>query len=338
MDREADLLPILRSYGRCPTSFLALGRDKALHWMPGGGGVLAFTSVGRVHVVLGDPIASCSEAPEILKDFGSRALRRNCRVAAVAVTEEGSKAYEAAGYKGTRCGAEPAVDLRNFSLEGGSRRNLRRSSRHAARAGVVVEELPRPVCSDTDLADEFHRITLDWVRGRKTGLLSFIVGEPFTPGWQESRIFVARTATRIEAFAILYPVYPTRAVYVDITRRRLDSPNGTMDLLLSEALLTVAQDGVRRAYLGMVPGVFSDTAFGDGPGAFLRSVFKLFGTLYPGRTEFFFKQKFAPRWEPRYLFFLPQPDLRCLLAICRVLWPEGAVGILRHKLVGRAGS
>ena len=56
------------------------------------------------------------------------------------------------------------------------------------------------------------------------------------------------------------------------------------------------------------------------------------------RTEFFFKDKFATSWEPRFACFYPRRTLRGLLAVYKALWPDGVAGILRHKLRSEDGQ
>src|SRR2546428_3496593 len=325
--REEQVLPLLREHGRSPTSFLSLHPEKSIFQTARG--CLAYRATRFGNVVLGEPIAGPSDTRTLLREFVARSRRRTV---AVAITPAGVPVYEDAGFQTTECGSEAVTELAGFNADDPRHRNARRSARHASRAGVFVEAIAPGSRDVLRLAPDFAGITEDWLRSRKTGHLGFIVGDPFLPGFQECWYFLARTAERIEAFAMFYPVYPERAVYMDITRRRRDSQNGTMELLLTRAFRTLAESGVRRAYLGMVPCVLS----GDVPATFetalMQVAFQRLNGLYPMRSEHFFKDKLATRWEPRFAAFHPRRGLRGMLAVYEVLWPDGVAGILRHKL------
>jgi phosphatidylglycerol lysyltransferase len=325
--REEEVLPLLREHGRSPTSFLSLHLEKSIFQTARG--CLAYRATRFGDVILGEPIARPTDARPLLREFVARSRRQTV---AVAVTPTGASVYEDVGFQTTECGSEAVTELVGFSLDDPRHRNARRGARHASRAGLFVEAIPPGSRDALRLAPDFAGITEDWLRSRKTGHLGFIVGDPFLPGFQECWYFLARTAERIEGFAMFYPVYPERAVYMDITRRRTDSPNGTMDLLLTQAFRTLAGSGVRRAYLGMVPCVLSREVPPTIETALMQVAFQRLNGLYPMRSEHFFKDKLATRWDPRFAAFHPHRSLRGMLAVYEALWPDGAAGILRHKL------
>jgi len=80
------------------------------------------------------------------------------------------------------------------------------------------------------------------------------------------------------------------------------APNGLMDFLFTEILLWAQSEGMRTFDLGMAPlaGLAEEK---------YASLFARIGRLVHERGEQFygfqglraFKDKFAPRWEPRYL-------------------------------------
>ncbi len=328
--RKERLLPLLRAHGRCPTSFLCLNPDLSIYRPADAEGFLAYGSTPQANVILGEPVCPPSSVTDLLSTFVRFSADEGRDVVSVPVTEEGRPHYEEVEFEGLPSGSEAVVDLSSLRLEGPRHRNLRHGLNHATRAGVRVERLASESLDRTTLAGEFRAISQDWLKSRKTGSLAFIVGKPFMPGYEACQHFIARTGRRLEAFAIFYPVYPTREVYMDLTRRRLDSPNGTMDLLLWEAFRHLSQEGFRRVYMGMVPNMpwENPQALRD---LAMKAAFPYFDLLYPVETERFFKNKFAPTWEPRFSFFHPGVSLRSMLAVFRLLWPGGLAGIIRHK-------
>ncbi|MFQ5910208.1 MAG: phosphatidylglycerol lysyltransferase domain-containing protein [Thermoplasmata archaeon] len=329
--RKERLLPLLRAHGRCPTSFLCLNPDLSIYRPAGAEGFLAYGSTSQANVILGEPISPPSEASDLLSTFVRFSADEGRDVVSMPVTEDGRHHYEEAEFEGLAFGSEAVVDLASLSLEGPRYRNLRHGVSHATRAGVTVGKLAAESLDRRTLAKEFQLISKDWLKSRKTGSLSFIVGKPFMPGYEACQHFVARTKRGLEAFAVFYPVYPSREVYLDLTRRRLDSPRGTMDLLLWKAFRHLSREGFRRVYMGMVPRSFLEHPQ-DLRDRAMRAAFRYFDVLYPMTTERFFKSKFGPTWEPRFSLFHPRVNLRSILALFRLIWPGGIQSIVRHKL------
>jgi phosphatidylglycerol lysyltransferase len=95
---------------------------------------------------------------------------------------------------------------------------------------------------------------------------------------------------------------------IDIMRRRLSAPNPAMDLLIASSLERYRDLGLALASLASVP----------------RSHGQAAERAYPTKSLRAYKQKFAPRWEPRWLA-VPRARQRplALLAICGAYCPGG---------------
>jgi lysylphosphatidylglycerol synthetase-like protein (DUF2156 family) len=131
----------------------------------------------------------------------------------------------------------------------------------------------------------------------------------------ETPLFVVHDADgRAVAFANEIPSYRKGESTIDLMRHRLETPNGTMDYLLTESMLILREVGYRQFDLGLAPlaGV------GDRPGATLQE--RALSQLSERLTRFFsykglrfYKAKFEPDWEDRYLVYGVGP-----LALARV--------------------
>ncbi|MFQ5911328.1 MAG: phosphatidylglycerol lysyltransferase domain-containing protein [Thermoplasmata archaeon] len=331
------LLPLLRAHGRCPTSFLCLNPDLTIYQAGGTEGFLAYGSTSQSNAILGEPVCPPSETSDLLRSFVGFSADEGSDVVSMPVTQEARPHYEESGFESLWVGSEAVVDLSSLSLEGPRYRNLRHGVGHAKRAGVTVDLLAGESLDRRTLAKEFQRISRDWLKSRKTGSLSFIVGKPFMPGYEACRHFVAKTERGLETFAVFYPIFPSHGAYLDLTRRRLDSPRGAMDLLLWKAFRRLSEEGFRRVYMGMVPRAPSEHSFDQRDKA-MKAALRYLDAIYPMTTERFFKSKFGPTWEPRFILFHPKVNLRGILALFRLIWPGGVPSIVRHKLARLGAS
>jgi len=128
----------------------------------------------------------------------------------------------------------------------------------------------------------------------------------------DRRIFVAwrpvergKTDNQILAFAVLSPV-PVRAGWlVEQFPRIPGAPNGTIELLLNEAVRAVTADGAQYLTLGLAPLAKRDSIQHDSEPRWLRAALR--GTAAHGKRFYnfggleSFKAKFLPdTWEPIY--------------------------------------
>ncbi len=191
-----------------------------------------------------------------------------------------ASAARSIGWRVVKIADEAIIDPRTWSLEGPTRRQLRRHLRHAAQAGIKIDG-PRHALPLTEMAE----VNAAWARknGRERG---FSMGRfaPDLPAQQ--RVFLAYWHNRLVAFASFHT--SAQDWTLDLVRHVENIPDGTMHLLLTSAIETSRTEDIRRFSLAAVPA--------PGP-EFAR--FIPASRLAPGLRRF--KQSFAPQWEPRYL-------------------------------------
>lgn len=135
-----------------------------------------------------------------------------------------------------------------------------------------------------------------------------MVGERAGRGAAERRVFVARHEGETIAYVTYSPVWGPRPGWLyDLTRRRPDSPPGTVELIFHTALERLQEEGVRWLHLGLTPYVgFAHE--NEIPGynrvahTIMEQMGKRAGFLYPALTQLDFKLKWAPHIvEPEYI-------------------------------------
>ncbi|MCI2398206.1 phosphatidylglycerol lysyltransferase domain-containing protein [Aliiroseovarius subalbicans] len=200
---------------------------------------------GQSLILLADPLRREVDGTKLLAHLGNSAnlqfrspilYKCGARLAATA---------RRAGWATLPVVREAWLNPASFSLEGSSRRQLRRKLRKAEGAGVIVAEATGHLPL-SDMAD----IARDWNRSRG-GERGFSMGtwDPATLPW--SRVFLARRNGQLVGFLTLHSNASEQTL--DLMRGRADAPDGTMHLLLTVAIKAAARKGCPRLSLAAVP-------------------------------------------------------------------------------------
>ena len=322
-ERDAHVLHLLAEHGDHSSAFLTFN-DGTEHYIdPGIDGFVAYRTSGRHAIQLCGPVAAPADRPRLLESFELWARSRRLRVTAVQLMRADGELYARSGFTVNQFGTSYSIDLAEFTLRGTRFMKLRNKLKRSERLGVAVEELPfgaRP-------AAELDRIDADWLRskGRLAKELRFMVGVRDGRGAAERRVFVARREGETIAYVTYSPVWGERAGWLyDLTRRRPDSPPGTVELIFHTALERLREEGVRWLHLGLTPYVgFAHE--NEIPGynrvahTIMEQMGKRAGFLYPALTQLDFKLKWAPHAvEPEYIAWEGGVNPGALLQLMRV--------------------
>jgi phosphatidylglycerol lysyltransferase len=122
------------------------------------------------------------------------------------------------------------------------------------------------------------------------------------------------------AFVNIIPDGVEDEATIDLMRRCVDVPNGTMDLLQVRLIEHLRASGFKRYSLGMAP--FSNV--GDQPNApvierAIRLLYEHVSRVFSYKGLYSYKAKFQPSWEPRYLAFSGETALpKIILALIQL--------------------
>jgi phosphatidylglycerol lysyltransferase len=298
----------VRTWGTSSVSPFTLGPGREVHDLPGGG-LIGFVRTGRWAVMATDPIAPPGLERETL-DQALELLRR-LRLRPLVVATADVAAHRDRGLWTTPIADDAVIDLDGFTLAGSRRANVRHSVSAARRAGLSVM---RWSPSMTPAAAE---LSAAWLSTKRGGEMGFTLG-PFDPDAMDELDGRVAVDGRGDVVAITtWHRYDNgRARVLDLMRRAPTAPNPAMDLLIAECLLELAAAGVRTASLGSVP----------------RSHGALAERVYPTASLRRYKEKFAPRWEPRHLVVPSRRHLASgMLAVARAYSPDGLLAACRRN-------
>ena len=279
---------------------LALLGDKPFLFSDSGRGVLMYGVEGRSFIAMGDPIGSDEEKSELIWKF--RAL---CDLHAgwpvfYQVSRSALPFYLDLGLTLLKIGEEARVRLEYFSLEGGSRKWMRKMLRRVEDEGCAFDIVPRERVAS--VLPELRAISDAWLTEKKTREKGFSLGFFAEEYVRRFPVAVVKRGDRIVAFANMWTSAGAEELSVDLMRQTPDAPSGVMDFMFVNLMLWGQNETYRWFNLGMAPLAGLENRSLAPMWNRVGAVTYRFGeNFYNFQGLRQYKDKFDPVWEPMYL-------------------------------------
>ncbi len=342
-ERSKMLLDLSREHGHSPLTYPPLlDRKMEFLTMDGVRGYLPYRRTRKSLIALGGPVCSSSDVEKLVHEFKALGKKEKRRALFFAVDKPVAGVMERAGYSKAKVADDTCIHIRDFTLKGNKMLKVRRGCNRAKNVGMVFHEYQHSTCKNVGLEEEMSHISKKSLGSKSAPELEFIIRKLSWDDLEGMRVFYAKTKRGIEGFLVFDPIYggkesPT-GWYLDISRRRPDSPNGTTDFLISEAIEVFRREGAEHLYMGMVPHV-QFTQELHGTGTFSKLALGLFannfGVFYPVASERFFKEKYRPAWSDLYICSEQNITFGLMYDIFKTFLPKGFIGVIRWKLAGK---
>jgi lysylphosphatidylglycerol synthetase-like protein (DUF2156 family) len=309
--RDQEVFPsqvLVARFGRSSVSPFLLGPDRETVTV--GHGVTGYLPQGRWAVMATEPATPVGTETETLTALVNMLASQRLRPVFAAVGDPHQ--FTALGMATMPIAEDPVIDLHNFSLSGKRRASIRHSVSSARRAGLTMLPWSR------ELAAQCAEVSRSWLCTKRGGEMGFTLGRFDPTSFDALDCHVAVDGEgRVVALSTWHSYDDGRSRVLDLMRRCPDAPNPAMDFLLAESLTLFADAGVNEASLGSVP----------------LSHGRLAERVYPTRSLWRYKEKFAPRWEERHLAAPARRHLPgAALAVVRAYCPNGLRRGLRRNV------
>jgi phosphatidylglycerol lysyltransferase len=311
-EERAHANAIVQRHGRTALARATLFEDKSYFFGPGDT-VIAYAASGRGAIVLGDPIGPPEQAAASITAFRDFCAHNDWSPAFASVLPDYLDAYRTAGFEKICIGYEAIIDLEGFSLEGSENKDVRNAVSRMERLGYRAE-IHLPPLEDT-LMLSLQEISDAWLTLRHGGEMHF------SDGWFEDTyirtgpvIVIHAPDGNPTAFANLVTEYQKNELTIDLMRHYQKVEHGTMEYLFARMLQWAKEKGYATFSLGLsaIVGV------GEKPEdprveQALHTISEYVSRFYNFRGLHNFKEKFHPRWEPRYLTYMGTANLPLVL-------------------------
>jgi phosphatidylglycerol lysyltransferase len=255
---------------------------------------------GASWIVMADPVGPREEWPDLLWTMRSMADAAQGRLLLYQISGEALEIAIELGLQIVKYGEEALVALPPFSLDGGAMRSLRQAARRAERSGLTFAVVP--AAEVPALLPELRKVSEDWLDAKGQKEKQFSLGS-FDPAYlAHFDVAVARSADNIVALANIWATADKSELSVDLMRHSGAAPSGTMDFLFVALMLWGKAQGFERFSLGLAP------LSGIEGRPLAPNWAKVAALLFNHGERFYgfkglraYKEKFGPRWEPRYI-------------------------------------
>ena len=255
---------------------------------------------GRSWITMGDPVGPKEEWESLLWRYRELCDLHDSWPVFYQIESGNLGLYLDLGMTFLKLGEEGRVHLKDFSLEGSSRKGLRNAYNKIAKENCTFSVVPPDQVPP--LLDELKRISDAWLAEKDTREKGFSLGF-FEPEYMKKLpIAIVRREENIIAFANIWTGADNEELSIDLMRHLPSAPNGIMDDLFIELILWGKQQGYNWFNLGMAPmsGLEDRT---------LAPLWHKVGTFVFRHGEHFYnfkglrqyKEKFDPVWQPKYL-------------------------------------
>ena len=281
----------------------------------------------------GDPIGPPDDFKASLIAFKNYCSANDWLPAFYQVLPDHLNIYRELGNDALCIGQEAVVDVSTFTLAGGENKTLRTTMNKFNRLGYSTKIIEPPL--EQYLLQALRTISDEWLTKWNTTEMRFATGWFDDDYIRTSRVIVGYdNENNPVAFANLMPEYQLNEITVDLMRYHNRAESGIMDFLFV-SLLQWAKD---NGYTSFSLGLSALASVGESPEdpaieRALHYIFEHVDSIYHFKGLHAFKEKYHPRWLPRYLVYPGSASL-ALVTIAIILADTGydVLGwYLRHR-------
>ncbi len=318
---RARVRELARRHGRGALLPFQVGDDK--HWFCPAGldAFVAYGREGRMAVVVGDPVGPAEHRWPAFASFVDACRRHDWIPVVYQASEDSVARLRTLGLQVSPIGREAIIDLPAFSLSGSRRANLRHTITRAKRGGLSVAWYPNGLGDDSRrLAGGLQAVDAAWRAASGPAQMGFTISRFSLDDLASNPVAAALDADGAPvAFVSFRSTGADGGYVVDLIRRRPGSIPGAVESCLAEAAERFRDAGASTLSLGLAPLSGLDANGERVEERALAATARLVRPFYDCEGLAFFKDKFAPRWEMRYVAVPSRIDLFGLaLALARL--------------------
>ncbi len=298
---------LLDVYGKNDSlGYFATRRDKSVVFAPNGRAAITYRVEVGVCLASGDPVGDPQAWPQAIAAWLGLCQEYGWTPGVMGASSTAAEVFREAGLSALQLGDEAILYPDRFRLSGPDMRAVRQAVTRARRSGLIVRMRRHRELSAEEMADVVKHADA-WRDTETERGFSMALGRLGDPADGDCLLVEALSgeATDGQPVAMLSLVpWGSNGLSLDLMRRSPQSPNGTIELMVTELLQNAEMVGVTRVSLNfaMFRSAFEQgSQLGAGPVARLwRKVLVFFSRWWQLETLYRSNMKYLPEWVPRF--------------------------------------
>ncbi len=309
---ESAIRGLLEVWGKNDSlGYFATRRDKSVIFAPSGRAAITYRVEIGVCLASGDPVGDPRAWPQAIAAWLELCRDYGWAPGVMGASSTGAQAYREAGLSALQLGDEAILYPDRFRLSGADMRGVRQAVTRARRAGLTVRMRRHRDLPAEEMAQVIKRAD-SWRDTETERGFSMALGRLGDSADGDCLLVEAiqsgpepgsETAETVIGMLSFVP-WGSNGLSLDLMRRSPQSPNGTVELMVSDMLGQADTIGVSRVSLNfaMFRSAFEEGArLGAGPVARLwRALLVFFSRWWQLETLYRSNMKYLPQWVPRY--------------------------------------
>jgi len=306
---EAAIRGLLEVWGKNDSlGYFATRRDKSVIFAPNGRAAVTYRVEVGVCLASGDPVGDPRSWPQAIAAWLQRCRDYGWAPGVMGTSSTGAQAYREAGLSALQLGDEAILYPDTFRLSGADMKGVRQAVTRARRAGLTVRMRRHRELSPEEMAAVIRRADA-WRDTETERGFSMALGRLGDPADGDCLLVEAlgenESGDSDNVLGMLsFVPWGASGLSLDLMRRSRRSPNGTVELMVTEVLQQADTIGVSRVSLNfaMFRSAFEEGArLGAGPVARLwRALLVFFSRWWQLETLYRSNMKYQPQWVPRF--------------------------------------
>lgn len=307
---ESAIRGLLEVYGKKDSlGYFATRRDKSVVFAPNGRAAVTYRVEVGVCLASGDPVGDPRAWQQAIAAWLELCQVYGWAPGVMGASSTGAQAYREAGLNALQLGDEAILYPDNFHLSGPDMRAVRQAVTRARRSGLSVRMRRHREFSAEEMAEVIKRADA-WRDTETERGFSMALGRLGDSADGDcllvEAVHCAEDGDQQDQVVAMLSLVPwgSNGLSLDLMRRSPQSPNGTIELMVSELAQQAETIGVNRISLNfaMFRSAFEQGAqLGAGPVARLwRALLVFFSKWWQLETLYRSNMKYQPQWVPRY--------------------------------------
>lgn len=299
---------MVNKYGNSSLDFFKIYSDKLLYISRKIDGFISFKNAGDYAVVLEMPVCINNDSKlALIIEFDKHCMDNGLKTIYYRIDARDLPIFEKLKKKSMFLGQEGIIDIDAFKMEGGDMKPTRNMLHRLENDGFSCKRLDQPI--KDGVLQKLKAVSDEWLTSFDKKESAFSGGVFKAHELKNQTIFtVENVEEKVVAFANIIPDYSTEEGTYDLIRKTADAPKGVMDLLLVEMVEYFRSQNIKYLNVGLAPmsGIQKGKNF---PEKTMKYAYDNLRRMQHFKGLRFFKEKYASRWDDKYIVYNNGYDL-----------------------------